>query len=266
MLNDSSNSVAPTTDVATARPRSGAWLGPFSIFYVLLAFFGTQIVASIVLLRYGAMKGMTGAQIDHWLNSSVPAQFAFVTMSEVLLIGAIYLILRWLHWTWRTIGLRRPTITQLLTGVAATVPYYILYIIIVALVSHFVPGLNINQKQDVGFNQVSGSLALGLTFISLVVLPPLAEEITMRGFLYSGLRKWLPRFAAALLVSLLFGAAHLAEGGAAGPLWIGAIDTFTLSMVLVFLREKTGNLWAGIVLHACKNGLAFMLLYIIHAG
>jgi membrane protease YdiL (CAAX protease family) len=53
------------------------------------------------------------------------------------------------------------------------------------------------------------------------------------------------------------------EGGAAGPLWIGAVDTFTLSLVLVSLREITGNLWAGISLHAAKNGIAFILLFVI---
>jgi membrane protease YdiL (CAAX protease family) len=254
----------PVTPVKSER--RGRWIGPFSIFYVLLAFFGSQIIASVILLRYGMDKGWTTQQIDNWLNSSVPAQFFFVTMSELLLIVVIYFGLKLLRWSWQTIGLKRPTIKQLLLGVVATVPYYILYIIIVAVVSQFVPSLNVDQKQDVGFNDVSGHLALILTFVSLVVLPPLAEEITMRGFLYTGLRKWLPRIVAAVLVSALFGAAHLAEGGDAGPLWIGAIDTFTLSMVLVYLREKTGNLWAGIVLHACKNGLAFVLLYILRVG
>jgi membrane protease YdiL (CAAX protease family) len=256
----------PQSVVPAKSERRGAWVGPFSIFYVLVAFFGSQIIAGVVLLRYGMGRGWTSQQIDSWLNTSVPAQFFFVAMSEVLLLLIIYLGLRLLNWSWQTIGLKRPSAKQLLLGVVATVPYYVLYILIVVVVSQFVPSLNVDQKQDVGFNDVSGHLALILTFVSLVVLPPLAEEITMRGFLYTGLRKWMPRIGAALVVSALFGAAHLAEGGDAGPLWIGAIDTFTLSLVLVYLREKTGNLWAGIVLHACKNGLAFVLLYIIHAG
>jgi len=99
--------------------------------------------------------------------------------------------------------------------------------------------------------------------VSLVVLPPLAEETAMRGFLYTGLKRLFPWTVSGMLVSLLFGAAHLAEGGASGPLWIGAIDTFTLSLVLVFLREKTGNLWAGVALHATKNFVAFYALFII---
>ena len=46
-------------------------------------------------------------------------------------------------------------------------------------------------------------------------------------------------------------------------LWIGALDTFILSLFLVFLREATGNLWAGITLHATKNLVAFITLFII---
>lgn len=85
----------------------------------------------------------------------------------------------------------------------------------------------------------------------------------MRGFLYTGLKRWLPWTVAGLIVSVLFGAAHLSEGGDAGLLWVGAIDTFTLSLVLIALRELTGNLWAGIVLHATKNCLAFVRIFLI---
>jgi len=62
----------------------------------------------------------------------------------------------------------------------------------------------------------------------------------------------------------LFGAAHLSEGGAAGPLWVGALDTAILSMVLIGLREWTGNLWAGITLHMTKNLIAFLAIFIFH--
>jgi membrane protease YdiL (CAAX protease family) len=139
----------------------------------------------------------------------------------------------------------------------------VLYFLIVAIVSHLVPSLNVDQKQEIGFDNVVGSNELVITFLSLVIIPPIVEEIVMRGFLYSGLKTWLPALWAGLAVSLTFGAAHLAEGGAAGPLWIGAIDTFTLSLILVYLREKTGNLWAGITLHMLKNGLAFVLLFVL---
>ena len=203
--------------------------------------------------------------VSEWFMTT-QAQFIYGLLADALIIAGIYACLRWFRWSWQTIGLRRPIWWQILLGVGAAVPYYLLYGIIVIGVKAVVPSLNVDQPQDIGFHGVNGTIPLVLTFISLVILPPLAEEITMRGFLYTGLRQRLPVVLAALVVSLLFGAAHLAEGGDAGPLWIGAIDTFVLSLVLCFLREKTGNLWAGIILHATKNGIAFLLLFVIHAA
>jgi len=143
-------------------------------------------------------------------------------------------------------------------GAATAGPYYVFLLLVVVVLSASIPSLNVMQKQELGFDSITNGFLLSLTFVSLVVLPPIVEEIAMRGFLYTGLRKWLPKVVSALIVSGLFGAAHLAEGGSAGPLWIGAIDTFTLSLFLVSLREVTGNLWAGITLHAVKNLIAFV--------
>lgn len=86
----------------------------------------------------------------------------------------------------------------------------------------------------------------------------------VRGFLYTTLKKALKPIWAVLLTSALFAAAHLSEGGSSGLLWIGALDTFVLSLVLIYLREKTGGLWASITLHAIKNGIAFVTLFLLH--
>jgi membrane protease YdiL (CAAX protease family) len=256
MSNDSSDQTIPKQ-----TEKQGAWIGPFSIVYVIFCFFASQVIAGIALYAYGGSRGWKQATIEGWLNDSVPAQFWYFLLSDGLIFLSVLFGLKILGWSWRTIGLTKPKFRHILMGVVATLPYYVLYIAIVAVLTQLIPALNVDQKQEIGFDNVTGHTQLLLTFVSLVVLPPLAEEITMRGYLYTGVRRWLPKIWAALLVSALFGSAHLAEGGAAGPLWIGAIDTFTLSMVLVYLREKTGNLWAGITLHACKNGIAFWLLF-----
>lgn len=240
------------------------WLyAPLSVLAVVIIFFSAQIIGSLVVSIYPALHHWSDATSTDWLNNSVTAQFFYGLIADGLLVAGVAYMLKLFHWKWSYIGLKTPKIRHLAYGVMAVVPYYILYIIAVELVSKAIPGFNTNEQQQIGFNSVHGSLDMVLTFLSLVIIPPLAEEITMRGFLYSGLKKWLPKIVAGLVVSVLFGAAHLMEGGSAGPLWIGAIDTFTLSLVLVYLREKTGNLWAGITLHAVKNGIAFAVLFII---
>jgi membrane protease YdiL (CAAX protease family) len=259
MLNDSSKPVETDPNA----PRDGAWIAPFSLLGIVIVFFASQAIGGLLLYKYGFDKGLSQDQIADWLDSSVGAQFAFLLISESLVLLGVYGLMKLLRWSRETIGLTRPKLSQIGIGLIAGVPYYMLYVAILLVVTHFVPSLNTDQKQEIGFDNVTGVLPLTLTFISLVVLPPLVEEIAMRGFLYSGMRKWLPKIAAALVVSAVFGAAHLGEGGDAGPLWVGALDTFTLSLVLVYLREKTGNLWAGITLHALKNGIAFVLLFVV---
>ncbi|MCA9324857.1 CPBP family intramembrane metalloprotease [Candidatus Saccharibacteria bacterium] len=242
------------------------WVAPFAFLAVPSAFIIAQLIGALTTAQVGILRGIPPKQIETWLQNNLLAQFLFMMLSEALIVLAIFGLLRFLHWTWRTIGLSKPMFKHILYGVAAVIPYYILYLLIVALVSALVPSLDVNQKQEIGFDNATTRVALLLTFVSLVLIPPFVEEIAMRGFMYTGLKTWLPVVPAALLVSVIFGMAHLAEGGEAGPLWIGAIDTFTLSLVLVFLREKTGNLWAGITLHALKNFVAFMLVFVLHAS
>jgi membrane protease YdiL (CAAX protease family) len=240
-------------------------MAPASLLSVVVIYYATQTAAGLIIYIYPLVHGWTARQTSVWLQQSVLAQFFYILLAEALTMTAIFFILRWFKWTWRTIGLIKPKARHILLGILAVVPYFAIYIMIVAVVSHFYPSLNIGQKQQIGFDSTKGTLELVLVFISLVVLPPLVEEIMMRGFLYTGVRKMFGKFISALLVSALFGIAHLTEGGAAGPLWIGALDTFALSLVLVSLREITGNLWAGITLHAIKNGIAFFSLFILAA-
>ena len=100
-----------------------------------------------------------------------------------------------------------------------------------------------------------------LAFMTMVVLAPLAEEMLFRGYLYGKLRKAAPIWVSILVASLAFGLAHLWVGGTALQ-WAVTIDTFVLSLMLCALREYTGAIWAGVLLHAIKNGLAFYLLFV----
>jgi membrane protease YdiL (CAAX protease family) len=256
MSNDSSNPAVPQASGITWKPIMG-------VLYTILVFFAAQIVAGIILSIYPLTRHWTNAQTTAWLDSSVYAQFAFILLAEGLTLSALYWWLKHFKTSLVSIGLTRLRWKHVVAGLLAVPIYYLLYLLSVGVVSHFVPSLDLNQEQEIGFNNVAGALPLVLTFISLVILPPLTEEIMVRGFLYGSLRKSLTFVWAAVLTSAIFAAAHLPEGGSSGLLWIGALDTFVLSLVLCYLREKTGSLWPGITLHALKNGVAFTALFLI---
>jgi membrane protease YdiL (CAAX protease family) len=232
--------------------------------FIIVAFFAAQFLAAILMYIYPLTHHWTSVQASNWLNSSIWAQFVYVLLSEGFIIGAIYLVLRRYKLSFKAIGLKKPRFSDPVYGLLALPIYFVFYIAMVAVAGSLIPSLNINEQQQIGFQGAHGG-ALILTFVSLVVLPPIAEEIMMRGFLYGSLREHMSKIAAALLTSVIFAAAHLPEGGSGGLLWVGFIDTFILSLVLVYLREKTGSLWASITLHALKNGVAFVALFVIHA-
>jgi uncharacterized protein len=236
------------------------WLG---LLFVALVFYGAQLASGLLLWIYPSLRHWSGNRTSDWFNT-VPAEFLFILLAEVLTIGAIYWFLRRRQLGLSIIGLKKPRWRDAGYALAAVPVYYLIYVLTVGVASSLIHGLNINQQQQIGFNDVHGGAALVMTFISLVVLPPLAEEIMVRGFLYSSLKKAFSLKWAVILTSALFAAAHLPEGGAAGPLYIAALDTFVLSLVLIYLREKTGSLWASIGLHAIKNGIAFVALFVIH--
>jgi membrane protease YdiL (CAAX protease family) len=229
------------------------------VIYLLSQIVGSIFVYIISLVPY-ILHGTRNA--NNWLQYSVSAQFLYVLFAESFTVGSIYLFVKHYKLNLGSIGLHRPRWRDPLFGLLIIPVYLAVYIVMVDSVTKVVHGFNANQHQQIGFNSVHGPAQLIMTGISLCILAPIAEEIMFRGFLYTSLKKNMPLVVAAILTSLLFASAHLPEGGAAGPFWIGALDTFILSLFLIFLREKTKNLWASMTLHAFKNGIAFYVLYL----
>lgn len=239
--------------------------GPVSALLItLLAFLGSQILAGVLIALVLAALGKDSGYIVDLLSESTFGQFLFILVVEILTLGILFWFIRSRGITYTEIGLGRgPRPSDAGYGVLTFVIYFVLLAIILALVGIFAPGINLDQEQQIGFEGAKeGGGGLALVFISLVILPPIVEEILVRGFLYSGLRRKYNKLTAALFASAVFGIAHLQLGSGAPPLYVAAIDTFVLSMVLIALREKTGSIWAGMGVHALKNGLAFLALFV----
>jgi membrane protease YdiL (CAAX protease family) len=238
------------------------WIG---VTVALGALFGSQLVIEFVIVSAVVnIKGWSLNRTSNWLNNNVTVQFIFVLLAETLTVYLIYLYLKRYKGAFRQIGIRKPNWLDPIYGLCGLPAYLLIYFITLGIITHFVPSLNVNEKQQLGFTGAHGSIELILTFISLVILPPIAEEIVFRGLIFTSLKKKLPMWGAVIITCLLFAAGHLPEGGSAGPLYIAAIDTFSLSLVLIYLREKTGGLWSSMTLHALKNTIAFVALFALH--
>lgn len=254
-----------TAEKASQKPtpkRSMRFWSPVqSVILTLSVYFSSQFIASFVILLLPALFGVTQGSLKSWISGAV-GQFVFILLVETLVLLMIWGLLRLKKSSFADIGLAWPRLKDIGLAVLGFGVYFMLYLVIAALARALFPSINFEQQQQIGFETARANWELILVFLSLVIMPPLVEEILARGFLYTGLKTKLPIWAATIITSALFAVAHLQFGSNAPLLWVAAIDTFALSLVLIYLREKTGNLGASIALHMLKNGLAFTLLFL----
>lgn len=154
--------------------------------------------------------------------------------------------------TWADIGL----------APLGMIAYLLLATLFVTIFSLF-PWFDAQEVQDVGFNTYIVGFDRIIAFFVIVIVAPIAEEIIFRGWLYAKMKstmlKKYPKMASIiitnLLVSLTFAIVHLQ--------WNVGVNVFAMSIVLCGLREITGTLYSGIILHMLKNGIAFYLVYVL---
>ena len=164
------------------------------------------------------------------------------------------------------LGLRDwPTWTDVGLGPVGFIVATLLAALLVGLFTVF-PWFNAEEAQNTGFTTFVVGADRIIAFLTLVVIAPIAEEIIFRGFLYGKIRQLLhdrisEKWGIAisiLVVSALFGIIHMQ--------WNVGVNVFALSVVLCALREITGTIYAGILTHMIKNGIAFYLLYVLGLG
>ncbi len=238
------------------------WTPLEAVGITIAIYFVSQFAVALGIGAAASIGGLDQNQFAEKIDSSAFFQFIFVAGIEALTIGLLYVFMRRRKTPWKAIGWIKPKWRDLGYALGGFGVYFLTYgIIISSLVERYLP-IDTEQRQELGFDTAAVGPDLILIFLSLVILPPLIEEIIVRGFLFTGLKAKLAFVPAALITSVVFGAAHLQWGGDAPLLWTAAIDTFILSMILVYLRHVTGSLWPGIVLHFIKNGLAFLALFV----
>lgn len=223
--------------------------------YIAWTFFGFLLAQAIagIILELLSVLGVPFATYDQAVVNTIANIFVY-GLTLMLIIG-VPLWVRSQKTTLVDLGLGRLPVWKdfawLIVGVAA-------YVILTALVNGvarvLVPGADYEQPQDIGFSDLTNQLQFLVTFISIVIVAPVAEEVMFRGYLFGKLRKTVKVWIAVILSALLFAVAHLQFNV--------ALDTFALGVVLALLRVGSGSIWASILLHMLKNGVAFYFLFV----
>lgn len=177
------------------------------------------------------------------------------TLTLAIVIGVPYLLYTRLTTTLTSLGLHR-LISWTDIGLAPVT--FLVYMVVsataLAMVLQLIPSFPAEEAQDIGFKVLGSQFDNALAFITLVILAPLAEETLFRGYLYGKLKRYIPAVVAAIATSLLFALAHF-------QLNVG-LDVFILSLFLCGLRSLTGSIWAGVLVHIIKNGVAYYILFV----
>jgi len=222
------------------------------LLWVFIGFFAAQflLIGAIDCLK--AIGFSFASANQNVLNSILAALIYIFTIAIV--IGLPWLVKKY-PTTKEEIGLTRlPTWMDIGLAPAGFIVYFLGSMLFLYVCSLIFPWLNLNQAQETGFGGVFHNYELILVFFTLVVLAPFAEETLFRGYLYGKLRQRVPVWVAILFTSALFGVIH--------GQWNVGLDVFILSVVMCVLREVTGSIWAGMLVHMIKNGIAFYIIFI----
>lgn len=231
--------------------------------WVVVGFFVAEFGVSYALLGLQHL-GVTFSGISSATLNTIFAALVYI-VSLVLVIGLPWWVMK--RTSSRTeLGIQRfIKWSDPMYAVCGVFIYLVLSALFAFAAAHF-SGFPSTQAQDVAFQNLSLRYEYFLAFVTLVVIAPLAEELLFRGYLYGKIRKRAPFWITMLLVSLVFASLHLPGVNTDGSIqwqWNVALDVFALSLVLTSLREYTGSIWAGVCLHAIKNGIAFYFLFIM---
>ncbi len=110
------------------------------------------------------------------------------------------------------------------------------------------------EQLPVKMMRAGGSEAQKLAMVvAACVLAPVGEELLFRGYIYPVLKKHSDIYFSAVLSGVFFGLVH-------GHLW-SLVPLSILGVILAFVYEWSGSLWASILLHAAFNTLTALAIY-----
>lgn len=141
-------------------------------------------------------------------------------------------------------------------GYVAALPLVAVGVILTLLIIRITgmdPGQGMHPIVPMVKGENASPLTAAMALLLAVVLAPVAEEITFRGFFYNALRG---RFSAVL--SIAISSAFFAGIHPQGI--IGFPMLMAIGVMLAALREWRGSLIAPIVAHACTNGATMLIV------
>lgn len=223
------------------------------------SFIGTVLMFLIPQITAAALLASTGFIDASSFDDLSPTQvFGLYGLTQILVMALLLIFMNVVNAKPRHLGITKDNIKKIWYVAPVFVSYFVATTMVLTVLGLFLGESVLDQEQELGFEAGGGALEMSMAFVTLVVLAPVGEELLFRGFLFKGLKTKLDYRVAIFLSAALFGLAH-------GQINVG-FDTFVLGVFLAWLLHKTDNIFIPIALHAAKNLLAFLLIFVFQVG
>lgn len=180
-------------------------------------------------------------------------------LSEIFWLLFVIYILKWI--SPREVGLNIPKIKHILLAVAI-VSIYTLFALTEWILTQQLPPKSILNIE---------------TLLFQFTLPGLVEELFFRGALLAIFNRYfVSRWCflnvkwgvGAIIVTLYFIVGHLITFSTENNLFAFHLDYLSfdlifLSLTLIYLREKTGSIWPGVLFHNLANGMPILVTWLL---
>lgn len=243
----------PRTDGVTA---DAAFRVPFSIGIGLSLVIWT-VVAQLLAASVFASFGVN-------LVDDVATGRVYVVVAQLLTFLGAWIALRGTgRWSWRVWGPTRPRALDVVVGVGVGVGGYLLvigWVIIWTLFFGEPEPVEQMLLDDLG----SSAFVVVLTYVAVVLMAPVVEELIYRGVLFQAARRRLGLFGGVALSALVFTVVHVELFQPFQPVGLGGLLLLGAWLALMF--HRSGSLTVPIVGHAVFNAINLSLAVFVQQG
>jgi membrane protease YdiL (CAAX protease family) len=223
---------------------------------------GIVVVAVSFLALSSAIIGLSWALYGEDSVEALGAEAASVVMLDFVLIAVVLWVIGRKGAGWHALGFRSPKGTLGIARrspwldlvVAAFIASFVFRIIVVVFVlgAEAIGADELLPEAQLSSEYFDHTFVIAIIGIGVVFGAPVAEELFFRGFLFGGLRRYFGFPVAAAISGLLFSVVHFQIGL--------FLPYAVLGILLAYMYERSGSLFAPITAHFFFNGLSFLIL------
>lgn len=219
-----------------------------SCFVPFLVYIGVMLVVMFCFAVYAsATKTASAEELEQFVNDHL---LLMTTIIDAILIPVFYLMWRLDRDKYPLKRVDMPDFSwAVLALIGASVCVGLNYFL-----NMFMPKEILNTFEETSEVLWNDDTSI-LSFVSVVLVAPLTEELMFRGLIYTRLRLMLKAPYTILITAFLFGLFH--------ENLLQFIYAFVIGLILAYMMEAYRNLWAPIMVHAAANLISWLLTYAV---